>query len=254
MEKIQEHSGSSVLLRAITLLAAIGSAWLFPQLGWWAADYLGGIAGYRQFSIWWDIIHHVVQMLPALVIMLLPIGGRRPAHWGFSLQHAAQIRKTITSFTLGFLIFFTLGKLLYLWINNWPWILDTDPGLKSIQSVILFRLILPGISEEILFRAYLMGILMIAWKEVLPLGNLELPVAGIIAALLFTAAHLGISFNPFEVIYANPGQLAFAFIFGIVYAILFYRTRSILVPIVIHNVIDGLGTLIDYLLTCICLS
>ncbi len=146
------------------------------------------------------------------------------------------------------------GKLLYLWINNWPWILDTDPGLKSIHSVILFRLIMPGISEELLFRAYLMGILMIAWKEVLTLGNIELPIAGVIAALLFTAAHLGISFNPLAIIHANPGQLLFAFIFGIVYAILFYRTRSILVPIVIHNVIDGLGTLIDYLLTCIFLS
>lgn len=239
------------LLKILTLLVAVSSAFFFPKLGWWAADYFGFLFGYKQFSISWDIIHHIVQVLPVILIMLLPIFKMSLSEWGINNIEKGKNKQLIINFFLGFIVFFTIGKFIYMWLNGWPWILDFDQDVKSAWSVILFRLIMPGLSEELLFRAYVMTILIIAWKKVIHIGRINLPVAGIISALIFVMAHIGFSLFPFQIIYFNTGQLIFSFIFGIFYAIIFYETKSILVPIVTHNIVDGIGTLIDYLLTLI---
>ena len=95
---------------------------------------------------------------------------------------------------------------------------------------------------------------MIAWKGVVKLGKVRIPLAGIIAALIFVMAHIGLDLFPLQILYFNTGQLIFAFIFGIFYSILFYETKSILAPIITHNIVDGIGTLIDYVLTLIFLQ
>lgn len=234
------------LMKILIICVVCTSTYYFPKLGWWAADTGISLFGYKQFSIGWDIVHHTVQMLPPLLIMLLCISRVPLAVWGITFRPWKQNRALILKFCIGFLICFPLGKGVFLFLSGSEWVLDFDPQLKSAWSVIAFRLVLPGISEELLFRAFPMTLLLMTWKAEVSLGTLEIPVAGIITALLFAVAHVGFDLVPFQITYYNSGQLFFALIFGMAYATVFYKTKSILVPICMHNCIDGVGTLIDF--------
>jgi membrane protease YdiL (CAAX protease family) len=75
------------------------------------------------------------------------------------------------------------------------------------------------------------------------------PTAGLITALIFAFAHMEINFTPFSVDFSTP-QIALAFILGIFYSIAYERTRSLIAPVVSHNV----ANLIQYLFACLTLA
>ncbi len=224
---------------------------LFPRIAFALADYMGEIFHYKQFSVIWDLIHHTIQMGLALLVMILPFWKRTLAQWGLNNWEKEKNKKIIIKFITGFIIFFTVGKLFYLWLSGWPSALDFNPNEYSVWKRIIFRLIMPGLSEEILFRGLIMGIIMVAWQNSFRIGKYKISLAGIIAAVFFTLAHIGFNFVPFQITYYNIGQLIFAFIFGVFYSIVYMQTKSLLAPIIIHNVIDGLSTFIDYILTIV---
>ena len=241
----------SVVKQIFVVIVAVFFAIVFPKIGYILADNFEKIFKYKQFSFGWDMVHHTVQMLLALLVMILPFWKKGLSEWGFNNISKKENKEIILKFTLGFLVFFTLGKTFYLWLSGWPKALDFDPNRFNVWSRILFRLVMPGLSEEILFRGLVIGILMISIKSFIKIGKIEIPTAGIIAAVIFAIAHVGINFMPFQIVYYNVGQLIAAFVFGVFYSIIFVKTKSLLAPIIIHNVIDGVGTTIDYILTLI---
>ena len=107
-----------ILLKILTLLFAVSSVFYFLKLGWWVADYFGIILGYRQFSISWDVIHHIVQVLPPILMMLLPIFNKNLSDWGFNNIEKDKNKQIIIKFFLGFIVFFTIGKFVYMWLNG----------------------------------------------------------------------------------------------------------------------------------------
>jgi membrane protease YdiL (CAAX protease family) len=72
------------------------------------------------------------------------------------------------------------------------------------------------------------------------------PTAGVICAVLFSMAHIGFTVSPFKITYLDPVQLVIAFGFGILYAFMYRNTGSLLGPVLIHNVSDGLLAAISY--------
>ena len=67
------------------------------------------------------------------------------------------------------------------------------------------------------------------------IGIWEIPTSGIVAAILFTLAHIGFTFSQFAITYFDPLQLFGAFGFGLFFAIIFHRTGSLLGPIILHG-------------------
>lgn len=237
-----------LLKKTVTLCIAFGSAVYIPKVGWDVADTLMVIFNYTQFSVGWDLVHHTVQaLLPLLIIAVFGTRRKNWSDWGFNVREKENIKFLISRFIIGFIVFFTIGKILYIWLSDWPMILDFEEKESPAWEIILFRLTMPGLSEEFLFRSFIMTILMMAWKGVIQIGKVHIPIAGLISACLFAVAHIGFTMYPLQITYYNPLQLVFAFLFGIYYAIVFYETKSIVVPIITHNCIDGVGTLIDYL-------
>ena len=104
-----------IFLKILTLIIAIASALLFPKLGWWAADYLGIVLDYDQFSIGWDIAHHIVQALPPIFIMIIFSNKKSLSEWGFNNIESKKNKQIIFKFALGFIVFFTIGKIIYMW-------------------------------------------------------------------------------------------------------------------------------------------
>lgn len=245
-----EKSNKPILInKIIVIIIALISTILFPKLGWIVADNLSLKYNFQQFSIIWDYIHHSIQMIIPLFIMILFKNKISLSQWGFNNDKKQLNKIIIKKFCLGYFIFFSILKLIYILIINPNNILDFSPQLKSIQSVLFFRFFFVGISEEILFRSFIFTILLTQIKKTFIINNIEIPYASIIASVFFALAHISFSIFPFNIIYINPLQIFFCFIFAMFYTIIFYKTKSIIAPIIIHNFIDGYGTLFDYLIT-----
>ena len=109
-----------------------------------------------------------------------------------------------------------------------------------------FSALMSGTSEEIFFRGLLQTFLNKAWKGSVKIIKLDIPTAGIIAALIYTFAHMEFNFSPFTVNYNFP-QLIVAFILGIFFSIAYDRTKSLIAPIVAHNYANSIMYFVGYL-------
>jgi CAAX protease family protein len=93
-----------------------------------------------------------------------------------------------------------------------------------------------GPTEEILFRSLLVGYLLAAMPAKLRLGRFEMGWAGIIVAAVFAFAHIAnLIAHPS---WASAGQQLYAFALGVLYAYWFEKSRSVVAPIIGHNVSD----------------
>jgi membrane protease YdiL (CAAX protease family) len=94
----------------------------------------------------------------------------------------------------------------------------------------LFQLTLPGIDEEIMFRGILLGLLLSSINESLFFINPSL----LIISLLFGLTH-GFFIDPDFSINFNFRNFIYIGIIGYIYGWVAIETKSILLPIVIHN-------------------
>jgi hypothetical protein len=99
-----------------------------------------------------------------------------------------------------------------------------------------FEGIYVGPTEEILFRSLLVGYLIAAMPGKLRLGRYDMSWAGVIVAAIFAFAHIA-SFITRPSL-AAFGQQLYAFALGVLYAYWFEKSRSVVAPIVGHNVSD----------------
>jgi membrane protease YdiL (CAAX protease family) len=93
--------------------------------------------------------------------------------------------------------------------------------------ILVFTVITAGITEEFIFRAYMIPRLSLLFT------NKSLPV--IISAALFAAIHLG---------YKNLGEIIFALIFGLVFGYHYQKYRNIKILVVMHALWDLMASLI----------
>lgn len=68
-------------------------------------------------------------------------------------------------------------------------------------------------------------------------------IAIIISTVLFMAGHIGYDLFPFRITYINGLQQLTVVIFSFAYGIVFLKTRSILGPMLMHNLLNGIATI-----------
>lgn len=237
-----ENSGNVLSFgkKLLDLLVVLTLAFVFPLV----ASYTANIIAHDYYKISWLYVHHFVQMVLAVLVILLPIWKKSLPQWGFNLNDRAWSLRTVKKFCIGWLVFLPIGTLIFQWLSGWPPLISYPLTLRNIAGHLSFMFTMPGLSEEILFRALTMGILLRSWQGKIRFMSIEVSSAGLIAAIIFTLAHIGFTLNPFRITYYQPMQLLFAFCLGIFYAVMFDKTRSLLGPILVHNASDGLGTVI----------
>lgn len=99
-----------------------------------------------------------------------------------------------------------------------------------------FEGIYVGPTEEILFRSLLVGYLIAAMPGKLRMGRYDMSWGGVIVAAIFAFAHVA-SFMT-RPSFAAFGQQLYAFALGVLYAYWFEKSKSVVAPIVGHNVSD----------------
>lgn len=197
----------------------------------------------------WDYLHHFLQMAFAFIIMLLWIRRKPLKEWGFNLNEARWSLRTFGIFSVGYAIFLPLGTFITQWLSGWPPLIDYPPSWNNFLDNLLFSSTMPGISEEILFRALVMGILSRSWQGKIKATNFEISHPNIIAAIIFAGAHVGFTLLPFQITYLNVMQIIFALVLGILYGVVLDKSKSLLGPILLHNASDGISVTTYFLFT-----
>jgi hypothetical protein len=188
------------------LLAALVIVLVMPQL----AGKLGAVLAppSRIHSIdpdnafAWLSVHHLIQLVLTLVLMVAWVRGSL-AQWGFNLR---ELKASLRWFGW-FALFFTVGTLIF---GILPRVLAHDVQAKfpsgpfplntwNVAGSLGFYYLLSGSGEEPLFRGFIMSMLLVGWKREWQLGKIVMPVAGILATLLFMLAHVGYELSPFRI-------------------------------------------------------
>ncbi|HEY5592072.1 MAG TPA: type II CAAX endopeptidase family protein [Paludibacter sp.] len=198
----------------------------------------------------WSWIHHIIQLLLALFAMLI-YPKVKFKDWGFNLKNSKLSLSLFLKFSLGWFVLYTIGAFITIKMSNQTSVFPFQLTTRNVLGYSGFMFLMPGLSEETLFRGFVMVVLGQSWKRILSIGKIAVPVSGLIAALIFTYAHISYTLFPLK-IYFSLGQLIFSFVLGVFYAIIFFKTKSLLGPILCHNISDGLGFVIIYLLSILC--
>lgn len=78
------------------------------------------------------------------------------------------------------------------------------------------------------------------WNEIFKIGKVEIPVTLFFATILFMMAHIHIDFTNFNVTHFDIGQQMNSLQLGIIYGLSFHYTKSLLAPIVMHGISNGI--------------
>ncbi len=228
--------GTAAFIAMLVIQALLGKA----------GHYVANMVSYNKidpYDIFVHIsIHHVVQMLIALIIIVLL------SRW---LKLDFYFKRGDTRKGLKYLaVFIAIFAILAVIINfsqppDYTFPLDT----RNVLGTLSFQLLLSGTSEEIVFRALPITILVYAFGKSVRLKwyvTLEI----ILASVLFSLAHTEWSLIPFS-FKADTFQMIYAFILGTIQGIVYQKTRSILYPILMHSVSNFLMVGVGYLFTAL---
>jgi uncharacterized membrane protein (DUF441 family) len=207
-----------------------------PWVAFGCTELSLSIMGFGKLPVTdWVYIHHGIQLCLALLAIAL-VKKWVPGDYGLHLPHGRSF--VGVAIVTGLLI----GILMTL-VDYAPQLAaGTRPPVAfalttaNVVKWLFFEGVYVGPTEEIPFRALLVPFLAATFPGRVRFGAHEVSLAAIIVAALFALAHV----NNF---WHRPwpqalGQQVYAFGLGLMYATWLQRSRSILAPIIGHNVGD----------------
>ncbi len=238
------------VVKFFKIFLAIICLLLFQQAASYVGNLIANLFSYSQIdpdNTFMSItVHHIVQGVIALIAILI-IWGVKKYDFGFKLGNVKVGLKYFAFFSLGVLIFaillYSIGISLGLTqLAQYPL------NARNVLGTLGFQLLLSGTSEELLFRALPIVVLLQFTKSGLRIGKLNISWAILIAAVLFMIAHIRWSLSPFN-ISADPIQLVQSFVFAIFYGKAFEKSGSILYPMLMHSASNVIMVGLGYLIT-----
>lgn len=239
---IRDFLKNKIIPVVVVLLMAVGIIVLTEILTPYAKDLFipETINSYRWAYLH---LHHLIQMFLAMILMLLMGGGYRS--YGFNLKSDNLYIWPAIFVGVLFGVIMTL-------VDHVPTIISgaqiTGWELTTTNVVgwLSFEWIFAGLSEEIFIRGLMMTYLMTKFSGHVRFFKWDVHVAGVIIAGLFALMHIS-TFWSGNLIYAI-GQQIYAFILGLCYAYFFEKSRSLLSPIISHNISNGVEYVILFIL------
>ncbi len=231
-------------LRSSQLLAVVVAVSLY-YLSQWLTDvvrlraYLPLGSDLRMVQWVGAIDHHVVQLCFALGCIWYLSGGDWRS-WGLNTKNLGESKRLLTrGFFPVLVLFLFFGELLVPLLTDTPPEFGYEVTVVNVIGILVFMGIVSGLSEEILFRGFIQTYLTQYFDRTFTVFGHVLPLSGLIAAVIFTVAHVGFTVFPLGIYHLQIPQIALAFVLGIYYAIAYHETESLVAPIVAHNVVNG---------------
>jgi hypothetical protein len=226
-------------LKPIPILVTAALGYGVPYLAGYGAFYSSKIFGTPSPygpTLGWLYMQHAFQLLLALIVIAVLKATLVPADYGL---HWPQGKSYIWPAILWGSFFGVLMTV----VDYAPHLIahtKPDPGFpltpNNIWGWTFFEGIYVGPTEEIPFRALLVTYLATTMPGKLHIGRFNMNWAGIIVALIFALLHS----NNFDTHHWPEalGQQFYAFALGVLYAYWLEKSKSVVAPIVGHNVSD----------------
>lgn len=182
------------------------------------------LVGFVDPQQYWllQTVHQIAALVLTMLVMRA-VSTRSWSEWGFNLHGW----KTSLFMAGGFALI--VSGPIYLLAEAQPPSTGTIDTF-GIVAILTTHLLVIGATQEVLYRGFAMRFLEQHWPGRIGRGAISIPVTGLIAAVIFSLGHI----KPVEP-YVWPAQLVAALVYGIAYAIMFDRTRSLLGPALAHG-------------------
>jgi membrane protease YdiL (CAAX protease family) len=188
-------------------------------------------------------IHHAIQMIITLIAIIL-LSKLLQIDFYVKLGDVSKGIKCLTLFTAVFAVI-SVALHILMYVNDQLPMYDFPLERRNILGTLGFQLFLSGSSEEIVFRAFPITMLIYAFGNSNSIkGKITLEV--ILASVLFSFAHINWSLSPF-VFDVDFFRIFYAFVLGIIQGVVYQRSKSILYPILMHSFSNALMVGVGYL-------
>jgi hypothetical protein len=238
------NPSTRILFAVLAVLFVIVLGLGLPYVGAYAAEMLSRVSPLPSANgptLPWLYSQHLFQTLAALIAIFL-IKRIMPFDAGLRWPPGKTYLWPAILWGIFFGVLMTVVDYAPDLIAHRPMDLGFPITAPNIIGWTFFEGVYVGPTEEILFRSLLVGYLIAAMPAQLRLGRYSMSWAGVIVAAVFAFAHIASFFT--RPSFAAAGQQIYAFALGILYAYWFEKSRSVVAPIVGHNV----GDVVEYLI------
>ncbi len=194
-------------------------------------------------------LHHVFQagMSVGCIAVMVKVLRVSYSDFGFNHRQWRYAIKRVIQFCVAWFIVQGSIVLVLMLSGTEPAPFNFPLTIKNFTAYFLFQVLLSGTSEEILYRS-LVIIPLMAFCRKAGFGEKWASILSVfIATLCFMVGHINFAFDPFRITYFNLAQQITVVIFGLFYAYLFVKTRSLIGPILAHNWLNGVIVIISLL-------
>lgn len=112
-------------------------------------------------------------------------------------------------------------------------------------------LLLDAIAEEVLYRAFIIGLLSIGFDKHFEMGKFKISHAALLSIPLFAVSHVQILLFPLKIISFDIIQLGLTFFTGFIFAYSYEKSHSLILPILLHGYTNFVITISAYLILLI---
>lgn len=187
-----------------------------------------------SFKYTWYIGNHIIQSIIVLVIIGIFRVFNKDIDFGLKKDESKQTKSYLIRFMLVFMILTILIYAIIIIIYGWQDYIGFPLTKSNVIQYLVFEGVVVGIGEELLFRALIYSILYQGFAKKIHIGKkVSLSYAVILSALIFSIAHINLFDFSFDIF-----QLFMAFVLGVFYGWLLENTKSIIGPILAHNLSD----------------
>lgn len=239
-------------LKSIILLIVVFiSIQLLNQLLIYIGNKIISLLSYQHHleTLFVGIVQQSLQIIVAIMLSIILLKRKLP-DIGLNFRNFKRSIKYFLLFASSILIIYFLYLIIvhYLIPNLWGEI-QSAPVLQNQElfTKLFFQSIFPGLGEELLFRGFLVTLLI---SRIKPDENKFLDIfwISILSGLFFAIAHIYFDITTLEMTHIDITQLLLALFSGTCYSLMFIKTRSLLSPILSHNFANVASTIIGVLI------
>lgn len=229
-----------VLFSAITVISSVSYTVASQLYG-----NFGSLDPYNSFLL--ITLHHILQAIAAglIICLMAKVLNLKLQQFGFNLNGFSFSMKKIMIFCGVFTVVQLVGSIYLINTASIPVGFSFPLTFRNFLGYFLFEILLTGTSEEILFRALSIPLVLHSLKFIK--SERKANVFAVMAStFIFMLAHINFNLNPFQITYFYPLQQITCFITGTFFGYLFVKTKSVLGPMIAHNAINGIITMIGF--------
>ncbi|MGA7161971.1 MAG: CPBP family intramembrane glutamic endopeptidase [Bacteroidota bacterium] len=237
----RQHLSSSVIPRVATLVAILAC---FALIEWVASFHILAsllpLPSSLSIPLAWLFEHHIWQFVIGMTAITILSRGHL---WSYGIN-SSDIRISMSVL----LKFYAVALIVMIGLVVMPMIISGSVpeyfrrmGKVNMIGWILFQWMATAVADEILFHGLFQTLLLKYWREKVTIGSFDFPVAILFTSVVFAAGRTNVPVYGGQIV-----EYILALLMGLYGGIVYYRTRSLLTPMLSQAFFYGLPFVIRF--------